>query len=301
MLRVIAGPDGIDPYVREMPIGDPADVSIAGMRVLLSEDTSYIKVSRELRAARQRAAEALEAAGATIEVTPLKSMKRALELYLAVLKLEAGVSVRDLIVAEGSEHVTVRKGLRAQGPAHARAAAAAHERVDDRQDAAGPDDQAGRRARGVRARGRRHDRRRRAAAPDAPARRAEARPDDRQAVAAHDDRGLQPRRRPGRADPARPQRPRPAARRAGRRRPGPRPRRGRRRARARARARRLGPAAARHERARRPSGPVLRLRRERRRAPRALPRRPPRARRRVEGGRASSSAAARSASRRPAR
>ena len=26
MLRVIAGPDGIDPYVREMPIGDPADV-----------------------------------------------------------------------------------------------------------------------------------------------------------------------------------------------------------------------------------------------------------------------------------
>ncbi len=103
-----------------MPIGDPADVSIAGMRVLLSEETSYIKVSRELRAARQRAAEALEAAGATVELTPLKSMKRALELYLAVLKLEAGVSVRDLIVAEGSAHVTVRGGLKRKGP-HTRA------------------------------------------------------------------------------------------------------------------------------------------------------------------------------------
>ena len=120
MLRVIAGPDGIDPYVRDMPIGDPADVSIAGLKVLLSEHTSYIKVSRELRAARMRAAEALEAAGATIVQTPLKSMKRALELYLAVLKLEAGVSVRDLIVAEGSEHVTVRKGLTRKGP-HTRA------------------------------------------------------------------------------------------------------------------------------------------------------------------------------------
>jgi fatty acid amide hydrolase 2 len=120
MLRVIAGPDGIDPYVRDMPIGDPADAPIAGMRVLLSEDTSYINVSRELRAARTRAAEALEAAGATVEVTQLKSMKRALELYLAVLKLEAGVSVRDLIVAEGSEHVTVRKGLKRKGP-HTRA------------------------------------------------------------------------------------------------------------------------------------------------------------------------------------
>jgi fatty acid amide hydrolase 2 len=120
MLRVIAGPDGIDPYAVKMPIGDPADVPIAGMKILLSADTSYIKVSRELRAARLRAAEALEAAGATIEETSLRSMKRALELYLAVLKLEAGVSVRDLIVAEGSAHVTVRGGLKRKGP-HTRA------------------------------------------------------------------------------------------------------------------------------------------------------------------------------------
>ena len=120
MLRVIAGPDGIDPYVREMPIGDPADVSIAGMRVL--HERGHVVHQGQPRAARgaQRAAEALEAAGATVEVTPLKSMKRALELYLAVLKLEAGVSVRDLIVAEGSEHVTVRKGLQRKGP-HTRA------------------------------------------------------------------------------------------------------------------------------------------------------------------------------------
>ena len=46
MLRVIAGPDGIDPYMREMPIGDPTDVPIEGMRVLLSEDASYVNVSR---------------------------------------------------------------------------------------------------------------------------------------------------------------------------------------------------------------------------------------------------------------
>jgi len=120
MLRVIAGPDGVDPYAHDMPIGDPADVPIAGMRVLLSEATSYVQVSRELRAARLRAAEALEAAGATVEVTQLKSMKRALELYLAVLKLEAGVSVKDLIVAEGSAAMTVRGGLKRKGP-HTRA------------------------------------------------------------------------------------------------------------------------------------------------------------------------------------
>jgi len=120
MLRVIAGPDGIDEYVREVEIGDPADISMSDVRVLLSEDTSYIKVSRELRAARDNAAAALESAGATVEHTPLKSMKRALELYLAVLKLEAGVSVAELLVAEGSSHVTLRAGLRRRGP-HTRA------------------------------------------------------------------------------------------------------------------------------------------------------------------------------------
>jgi fatty acid amide hydrolase 2 len=120
MLKVIAGRDGIDPYMRDVTLGDPADVSIAGLKVVLSEHTSYINVSRELRAARLRAAEALERAGAIVETTSLKSMKKALELYLAVLKLEAGVNVTQLIVDEGSTHVSLRGGLRRKGP-HTRA------------------------------------------------------------------------------------------------------------------------------------------------------------------------------------
>ncbi|MEA2232700.1 MAG: aspartyl-tRNA(Asn)/glutamyl-tRNA(Gln) amidotransferase subunit [Solirubrobacteraceae bacterium] len=120
MLRVIAGPDGVDPYAREAPIGDPGEVSIADTSILLSEESSYIPVSRELRNARLRAAEALERAGAKVQTISLKSMRRALELYLAVLKLEAGVSVVDLIVAEGSDPVTIRSALRRKGP-HTRA------------------------------------------------------------------------------------------------------------------------------------------------------------------------------------
>ncbi|HTN24584.1 MAG TPA: amidase [Solirubrobacteraceae bacterium] len=119
-LKIIAGPDGIDPYVRTAAIGDPADVSIADLRILLSEDSSFKQVSRELRVARLQAADALQSAGAKVETVSMKSMRRALELYLGVLKLEAGVSVADLIVAEGSSHVTFGAGLRRKGP-HTRA------------------------------------------------------------------------------------------------------------------------------------------------------------------------------------
>jgi len=120
VLRIIAGKDGVDPYVRTAAIGDPADVCIADTRILLSEDTSFKQVSRELRDVRTRAAEALEQAGATVEHVSMRSMRRALEMYLGVLKLEAGVSVADLIVAEGSSHVTFGAGLRRKGP-HTRA------------------------------------------------------------------------------------------------------------------------------------------------------------------------------------
>ena len=101
--------------MRDVTLGDPADVSIAGLKVLLSEGTSYINVSRELRAARLRAAEALEKAGAIVDTVPLKSMKKALELYLAVLKLEAGVNVTQLT------RTRARRASRCEGPASARA------------------------------------------------------------------------------------------------------------------------------------------------------------------------------------
>ncbi|MEA2157559.1 MAG: aspartyl-tRNA(Asn)/glutamyl-tRNA(Gln) amidotransferase subunit, partial [Solirubrobacteraceae bacterium] len=120
VLRVIAGADGIDPYSRDAELGDPAGVSIAGTRVLLSEDASFKQVSRELRDARRQAAEALAHSGATVETVSMRGMRRALELYLAVLKLETGVSVSELIIAEGSAAVTLGSGLRRKGP-HTRA------------------------------------------------------------------------------------------------------------------------------------------------------------------------------------
>jgi fatty acid amide hydrolase 2 len=120
VLRLIAGPDGVDPYARTAELGDPADVSIAGTRVLVSEDSSFKQVSRELRDVRGQAADVLRSAGATVQTISMKSMRRALELYLAVLKLETGVSVSDLIVAEGSAAVTLGSGLRRKGP-HTRA------------------------------------------------------------------------------------------------------------------------------------------------------------------------------------
>src|SRR4051812_6471171 len=44
VLRIIAGPDGEDPYVEDLPLGDPANVSIRGLPVILATHASTLPV-----------------------------------------------------------------------------------------------------------------------------------------------------------------------------------------------------------------------------------------------------------------
>ena len=122
LLRLVAGPDGIDPCTREVELGDPADVSLDGLPVVLAEDTSIVPVRRELRDAREQAAGALVAAGASLRRVPLSSMRRALDYYLTALRAGSDKRVRDLLEDEMEETARLTLGragwgaLRGRGP-----------------------------------------------------------------------------------------------------------------------------------------------------------------------------------------
>ena len=64
--RALAGPDGIDETVAELELGDPAEVSIEGLQVTITDDATLLPVSAELRNARIRAARALAERGARV-------------------------------------------------------------------------------------------------------------------------------------------------------------------------------------------------------------------------------------------
>ncbi|HEX8741589.1 MAG TPA: amidase [Thermoleophilaceae bacterium] len=116
LLRLLAGPDGEDPQVpREVELGDPAEVSLDGLRVVVSKSGTLGPTGPELANARQRAAGALAAAGATVEHVSMKSMRRALEMYLATLSSEAG-TLRQLLEEAGAEVPTLRGALRRASP-----------------------------------------------------------------------------------------------------------------------------------------------------------------------------------------
>ena len=100
-LRAIAGPDGIDQTVHEAELGDPAQVSIEGLRVVISDDATMVPVALELRNARVHAARALRDAGAEVVRVSLPGVRTALQPYLNAMRESGGL--RELLTEGGAQ------------------------------------------------------------------------------------------------------------------------------------------------------------------------------------------------------
>lgn len=81
LLRVLAGPDAA--------IQDPGEVAISDLTVHVVTGDGLWRVDRELLAAQQLAADALQAAGARVVRTQIPQLKRAFEVWSAMLAAES--------------------------------------------------------------------------------------------------------------------------------------------------------------------------------------------------------------------
>ena len=67
LLPIISGPDWSDPFIVPMPLGDPADVDLGGLRVCFYTDNGIRTPTAETVAAVRMAADALADAGCSVE------------------------------------------------------------------------------------------------------------------------------------------------------------------------------------------------------------------------------------------
>ncbi|MDQ3935423.1 MAG: amidase [Actinomycetota bacterium] len=132
VLRAIAGPDGEDELIEDVDLGDPGAVDLDGLRVVVSESGTLGPTGPELAQARERAAGALAAAGARLERVDTKSMKRALEMYLATAATTE-TTLAELLADAGADPIRWRDVFRRGGP-HTVATRIAHvaERIAER-------------------------------------------------------------------------------------------------------------------------------------------------------------------------
>ena len=105
----LAGPDGVDPTVADLDLGDPADVSIEGLRVTISDEATVWPVTADLRNARIRAARALAERGAHVRRVSLRCLRGAIQPYLEAVR-QAG-SLTELLEDEGYRFPPLRRLL----------------------------------------------------------------------------------------------------------------------------------------------------------------------------------------------
>jgi fatty acid amide hydrolase 2 len=102
LLRILAGPDGVDEGCRPFDLGDPGEVSLRGLEVLHVAENGAVRVSDEMLAAQERCAEALASRGAKVRPTKIEALRRSLEIWSAMLSEAGGPSFAELM-GEGTE------------------------------------------------------------------------------------------------------------------------------------------------------------------------------------------------------
>lgn len=82
VLRILAGSDGQDPCCADYPLGDPAAVSLQGLKVVVLP-TTWRRISKDLRRSLRDAADALERRGARVEEHAVPRIKKVLFIWAA--------------------------------------------------------------------------------------------------------------------------------------------------------------------------------------------------------------------------
>lgn len=90
LLKILAGPDGLDSECREWPLRDPTDVRIERVRVLSVPDNGRNPVDSELAGRQVQALHHLVDAGARRESIALPALKHSFDIWSAMLAEASG-------------------------------------------------------------------------------------------------------------------------------------------------------------------------------------------------------------------
>jgi len=110
VLPIIAGPDGIDPFIHPVPLRDPDAVNLSDLRVAYFADNGTVSPTAEVEAALCSAAAALADAGAEVVEHLPNAISENLDANVtSVIVADGGAGVRRLVDKAGTE--TVHPGM----------------------------------------------------------------------------------------------------------------------------------------------------------------------------------------------
>lgn len=95
LLRILAGPDGHDVTCEALPLGDPGQVSLSGVRVLTLP--APLRVAAVMRAAVDASVEALREQGASVEAVDPGAMRGGFSMWMAAMTSASAASYDEVL------------------------------------------------------------------------------------------------------------------------------------------------------------------------------------------------------------
>jgi amidase len=101
-LSVIAGPDGVDPHVPAVPLGDHAAVGVAGLRVAYFNQLGSLQPTGETSSALERALRILEAAGCRLRALEVRGGDEIYATYTGLMWNDGGAGIARILARWGT-------------------------------------------------------------------------------------------------------------------------------------------------------------------------------------------------------
>jgi amidase len=130
VLSLIAGPDGVDPHVMPVPLGDPATVQVAGLRVGHFSRLPPLEPTAETAAAVASAVGALQSAGCPAREIEIPGSASIHQMYMAVLFGDGGAAAARLLDLWGSAASLLRARIEKMHALSSSEITALYEQVD---------------------------------------------------------------------------------------------------------------------------------------------------------------------------
>ncbi|MCB1152353.1 amidase [bacterium] len=97
LVKLMAGPDGVDPNTREQPLGDPGTVDLTSLTVVDIEDNGHTPVSLDLRLAQRRVTDHLVKNGARLVVAKPDLLRKSFDIWSSSLSHESKTSFVEMM------------------------------------------------------------------------------------------------------------------------------------------------------------------------------------------------------------
>lgn len=105
-LQIIAGPDGRDPHIAPVPLGDSRRVALRGLRAAIFHDTELAAATPDVRSAVRAAADALARAGVEIEEARPPELERAFTFFPQIFGADGAAGLEGFLASLGTTELS---------------------------------------------------------------------------------------------------------------------------------------------------------------------------------------------------